>query len=148
MGKAEVYCPSIPIDKRQSDASQVPEITPDSRADVVEQQRNAERLEKAIAPIVEITPARIDELRQIADEFPGAHRHVDRVEHVLRRGPLNSVEALFVGSMHVNARILGLRERGFEIASRWVRVRGFDDELHRVHEWRLVAAPAAGEVIG
>lgn len=116
-----------------------------SRTEVIEAERAADAEVKACAPIVTITPARIDDLRRIAEQFPGAHRHIDRVEFALSRGPLNSVEALFLGSLHVPARILALRERGFEITSRWVRVMGFDDELHRVHEWRLVSKPTEAD---
>ena len=141
----EMYHHAIPT-RNLSSNSQVPE--PGSRADQIQRRRAAEAEAKATAPIIEITPSRIEELRAIAAMFPGGHRHLDRVQHALRRGPLNSLEALFLGSLHVPARILGLRERGFEIASRWVRVLGFDGELHRVHEWRLVAAPAADEVTG
>lgn len=142
----QVYSPGMGSASNKGSQSQVP--TPGSRAGVVEQQSAAEAEAKAAAPIIEITPARIAELRRVAETLPGTHRHLDRVEFVLRCGPLNSVEALFLGSLHVPARILGLRERGFEIASRWVRVVGFDGELHRVHEWRLVAAPADDEVAG
>lgn len=117
-----------------------------SRTHIANEQRNAEVEAKACAPIVTITPARIAELRGIAEQFPGAHRHIERVEFALLKGPLNSVEALFLGSLHIPARILGLRERGYEIVSRWVRVMGFDGELHRVHEWRVLSKPAAVEV--
>ena len=145
MQQKSVYPRSSNVGKRTVCASQVPEPAPDSRAEVVEQQRNAERLEKATAPFIELTQDRITELRAVAKQFPGGHRHLDRLEFALRRGPVNALEALHLGSMHVPARVLALRSRGFEIGARWVSICGLDGELHRVHEWRLIAAPAAGE---
>lgn len=113
-----------------------------SRTDVIEAQRAAEVEAKACAPIVTITQARIDELRATAKLLPD---HDDRFETEILKGPLNSGEALYLGSFHAPARMLSLRKRGYEIASRWVRVRGFDDQLHRVHEWRLVSKPAEAD---
>lgn len=146
MGMTEVYQPDNQLGKRTEANSQVAAPVQDSRSERVEQQRAAEAAAKAMAPLVELTPERIAELLGIAAMFPGAHRHLARVECALRRGPLNSLEALYLGSLHVPARILALRCAGFEVTSRWVRVRAFDGEIHRVHEWRLLSAPAPAPV--
>ena len=142
----QVYSPGRTPASNNSSSSQVPDQAPDSRTEVVEQRRNAERLGRSTAPFIELTQDRITELRAVAKQFPGGHRHLDRLEFALRRGPVNALEALHLGSMHVPARVLALRSRGFEIGARWVRVLGLDGELHRVHEWRLVGSPEAGEV--
>lgn len=141
---------TAPEDRPHGDPSKpLPNGRQDSRTVVVEAQRAKERKQKQEAPIIVITPARIAELQAIAKLFPGAHRHVERVETALKRGPLNSVEALFLGSFHVPARIFKLTET-YELAERWVRVLGWDGEFHRVKEWTMVAELAnvhqAGEV--
>lgn len=141
---------TAPEDRPHSDPSKpLPTGRQDSRTAVVEAQRAKERKQKREAPIVVITPARISELQAIAKLFPGAHRHIERVETALKRGPLNSVEALFLGSFHVPARIHKLTDT-YELAERWVRVLGWDGEFHRVKEWTLVCeltrSGLAGEV--
>lgn len=139
MERIKVYRSSSCIGKQPHESSQVPGI--DSRTAVIDAQRQAVAASKASAPLRTISPERIAELRAIAAMHPGAHRHVERIECALRRGPLNSVEALYLGTLHIPARVQQLKKRGLEIVPCWVKVCGFDGELHRVHEWMLVAPP-------
>ena len=106
-----------PEDRPHSDPSEPLPTSKDSRAAVAEAQRTKELKQRQEAPIVVITTTRISELQGIAKLLPGSHRHLERVETALKRGPLNSAEALFLGSFHVPARIHKLTET-YELSAR------------------------------
>ena len=113
----------------------------DSRTIVIERQREAERLEKLNARIVNTSPARRARLMALLVTVPGASAdtQAERMLRAMRGGPITSHEARhYLDVIHPAGRVKSLRDSDYEIATRWVVQLSACGKPHRIGEWTLI----------
>ncbi len=146
----KVYRSDSPQDKRTVCASQVPNPAPDSRTEVVEQDRAAERKAKASPPFEPTSAEKAATLLNVLDGNSGNSVSGQCSRFVLAAAAAGEVSCMeaqcYLDIRCPPARVLELRKAGYSIADRWIRQTSERGHIHRTKAYFLVGKPATAEV--
>lgn len=120
--------------------------TPDSRTDVAQRQRQADAVAKLNAPIEPTSAEKRAALLAIRDAHVGSDSATQerRLHAALEAGPVTTFEAgRLLDCYHPPARIMGLRKKGVDIMTTWVRQATEAGKVHRIGQYTLIRGKAA-----
>ena len=107
----------------------------DSRSVVAAAQRAREKAERDAAPLHSASPARVSELRRLAQAYPD---HGARVLAALRGDWTTAAEIeRHLDSLVPHARLSAIRAAGLPLQARWVRVFDEQGRERRLMAYRL-----------